>query len=194
MKIDKRVSKTKEAIYNAMLSILKDKEIDKITVSDIANKAKISRKTFYSHYSGIHMLISDVIETYAKSIEDYLMSIDLIEAFYDKEKMKTILKFLLKRDEKIIELIFMAKGRDSLIYRLGVVLKTTIQKTLKEKYELQEDLLQSSVSYVISGIFAVYRDCYLQNKSQKSFNEMIDNLSNLTIEGTSGIYKKFIGK
>lgn len=191
MKIDKRVSKTKEAIYNAMLSVLKDKEIDKITISDIANKAQISRKTFYSHYSGIHMLISDVIETYAKSIEDYLMSIDLIEAFYDKEKMKTILKFLLKRDEKIIELIFMAKGRDSLIYRLGVVLKTTIQKTLKEKYELQEDLLQSSVSYVISGIFAVYRDCYLQNKSQKSFNEMIDNLSNLTIEGTSGIYKKF---
>lgn len=191
MIVGKRVFKTKEAIYSAMLSVLKDKEIDKITISDIANKAKISRKTFYSHYSGIHMLIGDVIETYAKSIEDYLMSIDLIEAFYSKEKIKTILTFLLKRDEKIIELIFMAKERDSLIYRLGVVLKTTIQKTLKEKYELQEDLLQSSVSYVISGIFAVYRDYYLQNKSQKSFNEMIDNLSNLTIEGTSGIYKKF---
>lgn len=191
MKIDKRVSKTKEAIYNAMLSVLKDKEIDKITISDIANKAQISRKTFYSHYSGIHMLISDVIETYARSIEDYLMSIDLIEAFHDKEKMKTILTFLLKRDEKIIELIFMAKGRDSLIYRLGIVLKTTIQKMLKEKYELQEELLQSSVNYVISGIFAVYRDCYLQNKSQKSFNEMIDNLSTITVEGISGIYKKF---
>lgn len=58
MTVDLRVVKTKEAVRNALFSLMSEKRIEKITISEVCARAKINRKTFYSHYREI----SDVIE------------------------------------------------------------------------------------------------------------------------------------
>ena len=50
-KTDRRVLKTKRAIYNAFVELLSEKEINHITITDISKKADINRKTFYNYYS-----------------------------------------------------------------------------------------------------------------------------------------------
>ena len=49
-KRDRRVSKTKKAIYQAFLQLLNDKGYDATTVQDIIDLADIGRSTFYCHY------------------------------------------------------------------------------------------------------------------------------------------------
>lgn len=41
-KIDRRVLKTKRAIYNAFVELLSEKEINHITITDISKKADIN--------------------------------------------------------------------------------------------------------------------------------------------------------
>jgi len=53
-KIDRRVVKTKKAIHNAFAKLLTEKELNDITISDIAELADINRKTFYNYYAGIY--------------------------------------------------------------------------------------------------------------------------------------------
>lgn len=57
---DERYSIANDAIYDAFCLILKEKDIDKITVSDIIKRAGIVRSTFYNHYENIPALISDM--------------------------------------------------------------------------------------------------------------------------------------
>ena len=64
---DERYHIADEAIYDAFFLILKEKELDKITVSDVIKKAGIVRSTFYNHYENIPDLV-DAIEN--KTIND----------------------------------------------------------------------------------------------------------------------------
>ena len=54
---DERYSVAEEAIYEAFFLLLKEKEMDKITVSDVIKKAGIVRSTFYNHYENIPALL-----------------------------------------------------------------------------------------------------------------------------------------
>lgn len=75
---DERYYVTDEAIYDAFFLILKEKEMDKITVSDIIKKAGIVRSTFYNHYENIPALIAAIEE---KTIADIF---SLMETFHPK--------------------------------------------------------------------------------------------------------------
>ena len=74
--LDERYSTVEEAIYDAFFILLNEKEIDKITVSDVINKAGIVRSTFYNHYENIPALV-DAAED--KTIEDIF---HLMESFH----------------------------------------------------------------------------------------------------------------
>ena len=69
---DKRIRKTKQNICNALFSILEEKSIDKITVSEIVQRADINRSTFYFYYEDINDLFrqtqTEVFETFVRDI------------------------------------------------------------------------------------------------------------------------------
>ena len=60
VKQDVRILKTKERLRNALLSLLKDKPLDEITISEICNKASVNRNTFYSHYESVKDLQGEI--------------------------------------------------------------------------------------------------------------------------------------
>ena len=53
----RRIIRTKKLIVDALISILKEKSVENITVSELAKKADITRATFYQYYkSPVEML------------------------------------------------------------------------------------------------------------------------------------------
>jgi len=57
---DERYHIADEAICDAFFLVLKKKELDKITVSDVIKKAGIVRSTFYNHYENIPALVTAI--------------------------------------------------------------------------------------------------------------------------------------
>ena len=55
--IDRRISKTKKAIYQAFLQLLNDKGYEATTVQDIIDLADVGRSTFYCHYESKELLL-----------------------------------------------------------------------------------------------------------------------------------------
>ena len=58
-KLDRRVVKTRAAIQAAFRKLVKERGINKVTVSELARAADIDRKTFYLHYDSIDDLIDN---------------------------------------------------------------------------------------------------------------------------------------
>ena len=75
---DERYYIVDEAIHDAFLLVLKQKELNKITVSDIIKKAGIVRSTFYNHYDNIPALITSIED---KTINDIFA---LMNTFHPK--------------------------------------------------------------------------------------------------------------
>ena len=75
---DERYFVADEAIYDAFFLLLKEKDIEKITVSDIIKKAGIVRSTFYNHYENIPALVTAIED---KTIQDIF---SLMETFHPK--------------------------------------------------------------------------------------------------------------
>ena len=79
--IDRRISKTKKAIYQAFLQLLNDKGYESTTVQDIIELADVGRSTFYCHYESKELLLDELCHylfhhlferEQAISTEDYL--------------------------------------------------------------------------------------------------------------------------
>lgn len=75
---DERYSIAEEAIYDAFFLLLKEKELEKITVSDVIKKAGIVRSTFYNHYENIPALL---LAAEDKTIHDIF---SMMESFHPK--------------------------------------------------------------------------------------------------------------
>lgn len=57
---DRRQIKTKKAIFGAFFTLLKEKNISKITITELSKLANIDRKTFYLHYGSVSELYNDL--------------------------------------------------------------------------------------------------------------------------------------
>ena len=62
--MDRRIKYTKKTIKDTFISLLSEKDIKKITVSEICKLADINRATFNSYYLDVNDLLDKIQEEY----------------------------------------------------------------------------------------------------------------------------------
>lgn len=75
-KADRRVARTLRNIRRAFYELLAEKELEKITVSEITQRADIDRKTFYLHYASIEELVEEESRAVADRLTRTLVTED----------------------------------------------------------------------------------------------------------------------
>ncbi len=53
---DPRVRRTQETLQRALIELVEDQELSRISVADVVERAGVSRSTFYDHYRDVHEL------------------------------------------------------------------------------------------------------------------------------------------
>jgi AcrR family transcriptional regulator len=81
---DLRVIKTVECIETAYLELLQQKDADKITVKELAAKARISKATFYLHYMDLQDLSDSLVK---KHICSMISKMDFLPLFFSDPKL-----------------------------------------------------------------------------------------------------------
>ncbi|WNC12278.1 TetR/AcrR family transcriptional regulator [Brevibacillus brevis] len=69
-KVDRRIQKTQEALRNAVIELMSDKNFDEITIQDISDKANVSRGTIYLHYMDKYDLLDKLIESHINQLRE----------------------------------------------------------------------------------------------------------------------------
>jgi AcrR family transcriptional regulator len=86
--IDLRVARTRATLHDALLALIPDKGYEAITVSDICERAKIARSTFYMHYTGK----DDLMRSGFKNLHDLVGNSQML-ASTQRNPMKCNLAF-----------------------------------------------------------------------------------------------------
>lgn len=74
--MDRRYRRTERALNDAILTLIREKPFPAITVSEIADRADIARKTFYAHYTGKDDLLWHSLESRFEAIATHTAPLD----------------------------------------------------------------------------------------------------------------------
>lgn len=69
---DRRVGKTRKAIFAALNELLREKKFSNITVQNIIDRADIGRATFYAHFPTKDDVLIDYVESIFESFNEQL--------------------------------------------------------------------------------------------------------------------------
>lgn len=68
--------RSRRLICDALLELLDEKPLEKITVTDITKRADVNRGTFYLHYNSVNEVISELQDTYIGHMDQYFAALD----------------------------------------------------------------------------------------------------------------------
>lgn len=115
---DLRILKTQERLQNALLDLLRTKELKAITVKEICDKAGISRNAFYQHYGYKEDLYDQMVARATERIRDSLNPIIADASLIRQGTIESYAKHIIQGISEVRELIsVMLKGDDGKFFR-----------------------------------------------------------------------------
>lgn len=132
--------RSKKLIRNAFIELLQTKPLDKITVTNIVEKAELNRGTFYAHYADINMLIQSIEDEIADSLYDLLS--DAESPYLLKDPLAMFLKIsqYLEHNKELIIVLMSSQSTNLFI----VQLPDMIAKHLASSEDIDEEVRNSA--------------------------------------------------
>ena len=173
---DKRVQRTNRLIRQAFLSLLAERPFEDITVSALAERAGINRKTFYLHYTSTRELFDEI--RHEQSVRISKLSCWKKIAKADPVPYEVFLEMnqLIESNKEIYRALFSPVSGTA-----------TLQK-IKEKIFESEELavirqshpeVDYYLDYTITGLFTLYLR-WLSDPNHVSIEELARIASELT--------------
>lgn len=73
-KVDRRITKSQEAIKKALIELMSEKSFDHITIQDISDRANVNRGTIYLHYLDKFDLLDKIMEEHISNMRSFCES------------------------------------------------------------------------------------------------------------------------
>ena len=189
---DPRTKKTKRAIRNAFAKLLSEKEINDITVRDVADLAEINRKTFYRYYSGIYQVVDEIENEIVRSYEQILGEIDFKKDLENPYRIFERLTETISTDLDFYGYLLSMQGNVSLVSKLSEMLRSKTMDALLLHVSMDARAADIMLDYVISGMVAVYQRWFNSGR-RESIEVISENLSTLAFSGINGMMGQLRG-
>ncbi|MCL2192705.1 MAG: TetR/AcrR family transcriptional regulator [Treponema sp.] len=175
-KIDRRTRYTQSVIKKIFIELLREKPIEKITVTEICKTAEINRGTFYTHFNDPYDLLRQIEMEHGDRMVASLerMLPENGESVFDMDLAALIHKTI--RDDATLQ--FLASTRPSstnILQRLFEGLASILKPRLVDKYGFSEEEAHAIYTFLFSGYHAM--DSYFMNR--KTAPEKVEKIKKI---------------
>ncbi len=183
-KMDIRVKKTKERLKTSLLSLLQEKKIDRITISEICRVSGINRNTFYQHYSDIRDLLSEIEGDFMESL---FSSVHISgESINSVKEIMTVLLETISRNKDICMLLFSDNGdKDFLRNVLLFALPSAVENWVKE-LGMDKESAVILYYYVMGGAVNVI-EAWMKSSFEAELDEVADKLNSMILRSQAAL-------
>ncbi len=129
--MDKRIVRTRLAVFNALFDLATEKELNKITVVELCDRAGINKSTFYLHYKSINDCFQKCFELFTEKMLDFGRAIDYEEMGNAPEKTVATILDACEQNMKYVLLFKNSVFYDSAINK---VKKSFVSEILKHNH------------------------------------------------------------
>ncbi|WNS43452.1 TetR/AcrR family transcriptional regulator [Paenibacillus sp. MMS20-IR301] len=119
--MDRRIGKTREAIFTSFISLMAGKNFEQITINEIAERANVSRGTVYLHFVDKYDLLDQCIETQMQQLCESCLAAGEDEQFASGEALLRTAEYL-ERHAFVFTTLLNNKGVPAFRTRLHAIL------------------------------------------------------------------------
>ena len=159
MLTDKRVIKTRAGIKTALMQLTLKKEIGKITISNLTEKAQINRSTFYLHYSSVADVTDDIEKEISARISSCINNFNYGDIYGSTCAMFTNLTNVLNENATMKNYILNSTASD---YILGRIKEILVDKTMTAVLEQYPKYKNQDFAYTFTFLSAGIIDTYIK--------------------------------
>ncbi len=183
--IDRRVVKTKRAIKEAFAKLLTQKDINDVTISDIAAEANINRKTFYNYYGGVYEVVGEIEDDIVRLIDKEVTGIGFQNSLQSPYLIFEKLTKVINTDTDFFGYLLGMNANVSLESKIADLLKSKFKMFVLQDVEISELRLNLMTEFIISGMVAVYRRWFNSDRSEP-IETISEEMKLLAFEGING--------
>lgn len=110
--------RSKKLIRSALLELLQTKPLDKITVTNIVERAELNRGTFYTHYADINMLIQSIEDEIVQSLYDLFSDVERPYLLKDPLAMFLKISQYLEQNKELIIVLMGSQSTNLFIVQI----------------------------------------------------------------------------
>lgn len=161
--MNRRSLKTRREITNAFLELLSEKPLRNITVKELAERADITRATFYSHYDDVYDLLektrSEAIEHITNLLDEAIPTGDIayftLELFTYFDERRELFALIMGENGDIS---FLVNALRELRERQLLRLKENPVRHIDQ--DLDDDLLDYEFVYLSGGVLHILTEWF----------------------------------
>ena len=127
--MDRRTKYTQKIIRDTLIDLLSEKDINKITVSEICEIADINRATFYRYYLDVYDLLEQIEQDFSEELKEAYTN-EVITVYTVSNFAKALLKVFVE-NKKLVTILFNNKTTTNFLDGiLEIVYQTCKEKLL----------------------------------------------------------------
>ena len=156
--------RSRRMIRQAYTELLKEKDLPKITVTDIVKRADLNRSTFYAHYPDVRGVTEEIENEIIAKILDVLKEFHYANFFIDPAPLLLKLSSYLEEDADFYRTMLSANGSEIFMEKLKKVFTNYMLNDSDIPEEMRHSKMVSlRVCYFAGGIVNLYKQWLLGN-------------------------------
>lgn len=166
---DQRVIITKRILRDALLQLMEEKSINKITPTELCRKANINRNTFYSHYRAPEDVLHEIED-------EILQKVTLVfESHFHYRSIEELVRqscSIFKENSDICKIIFSENSEsDSLFRMVDMAHSTAYAEWRRAGLKASDEQLELIYQYCAGGCVSMIR-FWLANGMKQEVDDM----------------------
>lgn len=177
---DRRQKKTHKAVEGALLEILQEKDYELITISEVAERADVNRKTFYNNYNSLDEVMISIEEKMSALIFSRLPQ--KITVQNEIEIYNLLLDFakVISPYKKVLRRITRHRGISVIFEDVQNAIQPYIEHSMMS-YHIDAAIIPYAGKYITNGLTAMFYEWFM---SDTLTDEQISKLSYNLIAST----------
>lgn len=179
--------RSRKMIRQAFFETLKEKNFEKITVTDIVKKADINRSTFYAHYPDVMGVVEEIQQEILAYTQHFMDNVDFKD-FYDNPKpyLQHIVNLVAENNELYRLLMTSAMAAKQLDRLKYILIDRTLETLEVQKGSVNKLEREFSIRFYMGGIIEVYTQ-WMNGVIDCSLDDLTDQLANIIYQSTRNI-------
>lgn len=176
--------RSRKLIMQAFIKLMQEKELEKITVTDVVTLADINRGTFYAHYQDIRAVIEQIENDIIMKMTEFLSEFRYGNFFQNPLPLLLKIARCLEEDLEFYRILINSKGAEEFLIKL----KNTFVSYMENNSDAPEKIKKTSefnvrINFFAGGVINLYQ-LWFRGELDLSLNDLSLEISKIISSST----------
>ena len=178
--VDKRIVKTKNSIRTAFKELVQTKDMSDISISELTEKAGVTRSTFYMYYDSIGAVRNDIEDVILAHIEKIMSEANLVQSMLNPYPLLFEITNEINKYDEYNRYILSSNNSGELLDKLKTMIIDAFVSTMQKSSQIHVNVAKAKyvAAFCTAGICETFK-MWFNHQSSLTLQELCTHISSM---------------